>query len=280
MQFVYPSPPQPILLRVQGIPVRIHRWLLALMIFISLMAGRQPQGYSFEAVVGTALALLVLFLAVLMHEIGHALVARRMGVEVVDITLWPLGGMAVLRNMPEDPQIEMRIALAGPLVNLAIGGTCLLIWVGLQGELRWASLLHTEVRNLGGFLSFSAVCHLMLGIFNLLPAFPMDGGKMLRSGLAHSRSWLAATETAVRVGRWIAWILLALGIAQRELALVLIAVYLLVAGTKELWSTRLRHLSEAAGGFAGPLAGFDRPGDAEVSDDDSPIPTYGSPSGG
>lgn len=247
MEFAYQPKPQPMLMRIWGIPIRVHRWLLILLALISVMAGSQAGGFSGEAMLGTAVALAILFTAVLLHEMGHAFAARRHGVEVVDITLWPLGGMAVMRNMPEDPHVEMRVAAAGPLVNIAIGGLCLLAWLGLQGNLDWGALRSTQVTGGSAFLSFTALCHLMLGLFNLLPAFPMDGGKILRSALVGKRTWLQATEVAVRVGRWLAWGMIAAAIVYGEWALGIIAVYLFLSGTRELWSTRMRHGNPMAG---------------------------------
>ncbi len=247
MDFVYQPKPHPMLMRVWGIPIRIHRWLLILMGIIAVMAGSQTGGFSGQAMLGTAIALGILFSAVLLHEMGHAWAAQRHGIEVVDITLWPLGGMAVMRNMPEDPQVEMRVAAAGPLVNVAIGGICLLAWVGWQGSLDWQALRSTQVTGGSAFLSFTALCHLMLGLFNLLPAFPMDGGKILRSALVGPRTWLQATEVAVRIGRWLAWGMIVAAFVYGEWALAIIGVYLLLSGTKELWSTRVRHPMDSQG---------------------------------
>ena len=268
------------LMRFQGIPVRVHRWLLYLMVLFSFLAGRQPDGFSMAAVLGTASALLVLFAAVLLHELGHAFAARRLGVEVSDITLWPLGGMAVMRNMPEDPHVEMRIAFAGPLVNLAIGGFCLILWTGLQGELNWRAMLHTDVRNWGGFLSFTAVCHLMLGLFNLLPAFPMDGGKILRSILALRSDWLPATETAVRIGRSLAWVMVIAAFVYGVWSLLLIAIYLFLAGSRELWVTRMRHMIPGAGPMSDFLRNMGQPGGQDPDEPQEPGTPLGPASTG
>ena len=246
------------------------------MVFISVMAGSQTTGFSMPSVVGTALALGVLFLAVLIHELGHAWVARRMDVEVVAITLWPLGGMAMMRNMPEDPRVEMRIAAAGPLINLAVGGAAALLWALLQGptggSFDWESVRVTQVHDFSGFLLFTAICHLMLGAFNLLPAFPMDGGKILRSALARRRDWLPATESAVRVGRWLAWAMVLAGFVYGEWALMLIAVYLLLSGTKELWVTRLRHANPLAEAWQAASGGAPPPQDSPWNEAEEPTP--------
>ncbi|MFT5197427.1 MAG: Zn-dependent protease [Planctomycetota bacterium] len=240
-----------LLFQFQGIPIRVHRLLLILMGFMVLMAGSTtPDGSAGANMLSTGLALCLLFLTVLLHEMGHALVAKRLGVEVLEITLWPLGGMAMLRNMPEDAQVEGRIAAAGPLANLVLGALCLVLWIPLEGGFRTEALFSTRVDSLASALSFSALCHLSLGLFNLIPAFPMDGGKILRSHLAKTRDWLPATEAAAKIGRSMAWLMFFASIAFAEWGLFFISLYLFFAGSRELWSTRLKHMG--AGG-ANPL---------------------------
>ncbi|MEZ5976395.1 MAG: site-2 protease family protein [Planctomycetota bacterium] len=266
------------MLRLNGIPIRVHRWLLILMAVLVLGAGFTGQGWNTLAAAGSAAALLVLTATVLVHELGHALVARRHGVDVVDITLWPLGGMAHLRNMPEDARVEARIAFAGPLTNLLIGGACLLAWTANQGKLDWQSLMHTEVRTWAGLLSFAALCNLLLGAFNLLPAFPMDGGKILRSALAPRNGWLGATEIAARVGRTLAFLMAAIAFFNGSIALFLVAAYIFFAGSRELWSTRLRHMAPSGSSLADLLRNLQRQaaGSANTREEDT---TPDQPSG-
>ncbi len=240
------------LFKIQGIPISVHRLLLILMAFMVLMSGSaNPQGSAMENMISTALALGLLFLAVLLHELGHALTAKRLGVEVMEITLWPLGGMAILRNMPEDANTEGRIAAAGPAVNLVLGTLSLAIWYLIRGDADASMLLQTHVTSFAEVFSFSALCHLSLGLFNLIPAFPMDGGKILRAHLAKTRDWLPATEIAAKVGRNMAWLMLFASIAFGEFGLFFISLYLFFAGSRELWSTRLKHMGHSGGN---PLA--------------------------
>jgi Zn-dependent protease len=179
------------------------------------------------------------FGCVLLHELGHSLVARGFGLRVMDITLWPLGGMARMSEIPENTRIEALIAIAGPAVNFALAGLGFLaLTVGQAlgfGELA----LH--------FLVAFLLANVVQGTFNLLPAFPMDGGRILRAFLGRKGDWLAATETAVRVGRVVALLfLLGALLLLREGAanvciLPLIAFFVWFEGTRELWSVRLRH---------------------------------------
>jgi Zn-dependent protease len=138
---------------------------------------------------------LALFGCVVLHELGHALMARRYGIATVDITLYPIGGVARLTRMPRAPGAELMIALAGPAVNFAIVAVlvCLLA-IGLPGP---ESLL-------GGFFVFLVLMNLVLGLFNLIPAFPMDGGRVLRALLSRWLGRVRATSVAATIGRALA----------------------------------------------------------------------------
>lgn len=222
--------------RIFGITVRIHALLVLLGVLLLVSQG--PWG---------ALDFALLIFVVLLHELGHSLVAQRLGVQVVDIQLWPLGGMARMSEMPESSRIEGWIAVAGPAVNFALAGTAalaLLSGLPLRGP-EW--LAPIVVR----FLEVN----LALGVFNLLPAFPTDGGRILRAWLARKRAraprdWLRATEIAVRIGGYAAFAIATLGcvfvFSRAELvwpgmALLLIAAFLWWTGKRELHEVRLRH---------------------------------------
>ncbi|MFO0888978.1 MAG: site-2 protease family protein [Isosphaeraceae bacterium] len=171
--------------RVAGIDVFLHPTFL-LVLLPGLFGG------------GPSLPLLIaLFGCVVLHELGHALMARRFGIETVNITLYPIGGVARLTRMPRAPGAELLIALAGPAVNFAIAAA--LIGLGFAGLADFG----TE-SGLGGFLGGLLVVNLMLGLFNLIPAFPMDGGRILRAVLS---GWLGrgrATSVAATIGRTLA----------------------------------------------------------------------------
>lgn len=220
-----------------GIAVRVHVLLLALGGLLLLDQG--PRG---------ALGFAILFLVVLLHELGHSVVAQRMGVQVVDITLWPLGGMARMNAMPESSRVEGWIAIAGPAVNFALAA---LATVAL-----FAGLSLNAPLWLSDALAQFVQVNLALGIFNLVPAFPTDGGRILRAWLARKRAqraqrdWLRATEIAVRIGGYAAFLLSVLGCVLvfsapafvfQGVALLLIAAFLWWTGKRELFAVRLRH---------------------------------------
>ncbi len=235
--------------RAFGIPIRVHWLLVVLLAVISLRASNPLL---------TLVWLGLLVLVVGLHELGHCLVARRFGATVLDITFWPLGGMARMSELPEDPNAEVSIALAGPGVNLvlALGALVALLAIvplaGLEFGSLFANGLALAPGALGGaqplvawtivvlatFLGFNV----MLGLFNLVPAFPMDGGRVLRALLGRSRDWVTATEQAVRVSRWFALLMVIAAFFRPDfLLLPLIAIFVWIAGTRELWSVRLRH---------------------------------------
>lgn len=214
-----------------GIPVRIHVTFFLLVYGLFL--------FSDDALQTLALMALV-FGCVLLHELGHSLVARGFGLRVADITLWPLGGMARMSEIPENSRIEALIAIAGPAVNFALAGLALIALVaGAAFGLESGSYPEQ-------ILWFFLGANLLQGGFNLVPAFPMDGGRLLRALLGRKRDWLRATEIAVRVGRYVALCLFAGSIVfllyRPGLCLMpLVALFIWFEGTRELWSVRLRH---------------------------------------
>jgi len=225
--------------RVLGIEVRLH------VLFVYLVALLLALGVMNGSLLGTATVVGMLFGLVLVHELGHSLMARRFGVRVVDIVLWPLGGMARMAEIPEEPKVEGWIAAAGPLVNLGLALPALALHLVLFGS--GALLSNPLARPLASLADVSAcfvLINAMLGLFNLLPAFPMDGGRVLRAILAARMGWLAGTERAVRVGRIVAWaMILSILVPSLRVGLgvPLIGVFVLWEGMRELWATRLRH---------------------------------------
>lgn len=224
--------------RLFGIEVRMHVLFVYMVAFLLFMGAKNGNA------VGTAVLLLMLFGLVLLHELGHSLVARRFGIQVIDIVLWPLGGMARMAEIPENSRVEGWVAIAGPLVNLTLGIPALILYLVLFGP----DVLQEQDpigRPLGGpepFLALFVVVNLMLGIFNLLPAFPMDGGRLLRAWFARKDTWLAATEKAVRVGRYLAWMMiLSVFFTDWGPGPPIIGLFILWTGARELWATRMRH---------------------------------------
>jgi Zn-dependent protease len=225
------------LLTFFGIPIRLH-WLFLVLVVLVLLRNGMAAG---SAAAFSALTLMgILFGSVVLHELGHALTARRFGARIVDITLWPLGGLTRMTHMPEKPVPELCVALAGPAVNALLlglgvlaGGTALLPWA------RSDSPIVVEPRLIDIFTSVNFA----LAAFNLAPAFPMDGGRALRAALSAPYGYLRATEIAVRIGRWFAVIAVVAAWYQGEILIpiLLIAVFLWIQGAQELADVRMRH---------------------------------------
>jgi Zn-dependent protease len=194
-----------------GIPVRVHYALIAMLVFLVAIA---PPAMGPVLMLMTAL---IIFGSVLAHELGHSLVARRYGIETKVIMLHPLGGAAVLNDRPPSPRAEMWIAFAGPLVSLALAG------VGFLG------FLATGLE----FFEHLAWPNLLIGGFNLLPAFPLDGGRMLRAGLEMKFGQRRATKWAALLGRVLATGLFVTGMVLGQPMMAIVAVFIFLAGTAE-----------------------------------------------
>jgi Zn-dependent protease len=226
--------------RVAGIDVYIHATFLLVLFFV-------PQVFDGGAAAVQALLLIAsVFGCVLLHEYGHALTARRFGIETADITLYPIGGVARLRRLPRAPGAELLITLAGPAVNFAIAAALgAALWLGLI-EFSLASLV-------GAFFSQLLVINLMLGLFNLIPAFPMDGGRILRATLSGFIGRAPATKIAAGVGRVLAIVfgLVGLFVTQQPLHVAL-AASIYFAGRMEeaqvLYEERRREYARFGGG--------------------------------
>ncbi|WP_227376282.1 site-2 protease family protein [Haladaptatus halobius] len=170
--------------------------------------------------VGAALGL---FASVLLHELGHSLVARRYGLETESITLWFLGGLAQFAELPDDWRQEFAIAIAGPVVSVALG-------VLFYGSFELLAGRLPAVRFVIGYL---AVLNVVLAAFNMLPGFPMDGGRVLRAVLSRNRSRLRATRIAAAVGKGFAFLLGIAGVVTFNLFWILIAFFIYIAATSE-----------------------------------------------
>ncbi|MEX1365548.1 MAG: site-2 protease family protein, partial [Nannocystaceae bacterium] len=177
--------------RFAGIDTYVHASFLLLVGWAAWSAW-SGAGTGLAVVLGVGF-LLAVFGSVLLHELGHALMARRFGIRTRRIILSPIGGIAQLEGMPSRPRQELAVALAGPAVNFALAAVLWLVAPVFAGVPLLAALI-------GGV----TVANLMLGAFNLLPAFPMDGGRALRAFLAERKGSLRATEIAARVGKGMA----------------------------------------------------------------------------
>ena len=231
--------------RVAGVKVGIHWSALAIVVLIvaGLASGQLPAQYPGRSpveYVAAALVAAVLFLASLLaHEIAHSIVARRNGVEVHSIVLWLLGGVAQLDGEPRTPRADFRIAVVGPLTSLALGA--------VFGAVGYVAALLDAGGLVVGVLAYLAGTNVLLAIFNLIPAAPLDGGRVLRAALWRWRgSREAAAVTAARAGRVVGFALVGLGLLQSLVTgtfsgvwLALIGWFLVSAATAEEQQARM-----------------------------------------
>jgi len=218
---------------VSGIALYVHATFLLLLAWVAV-GEYQRSGSITSAIAGLAFVVAV-FLTVVLHEFGHAFAARRYGIPTRDITLLPIGGVARLERMPRDPRQEMVVALAGPAVNvvIAIGLYLFLRATGGIPELVDSTAL-TEGFLQRGFVARLLAVNIWLVVFNLIPAFPMDGGRVLRAVLVmRSGDYAAATEHAARVGTFFALLFGVVGLfvlGNPFLVIVALFVWLAAAG--------------------------------------------------
>src|SRR4051812_6894828 len=187
------------LLRVRGIEIRVHVTFILILIWAAYYWGDA----GLRGVVYGVVATLLLFVCVTLHELGHSITAQRYGIEVHDITLLPIGGVSEI-EIPDNPKQELWISLAGPAVNVAIAA----VLIGVGAVLQATSLvqpgdLSASMRNAewSGLLAYLTLTNIVLAIFNLIPAFPLDGGRVLRALLALRIDYRRATRIAVVVGQ-------------------------------------------------------------------------------
>jgi len=238
-----------------GIGVYLHWsfWLLPAWILLS--------GGGLAGAVGSVLFVFAIFGCVVLHELGHALMARHYGIGTRDITLYPIGGVASLERMPRRPSQELAIALAGPAVNVVIAGmlfTVLLV-AGIGAQTPTFSLIG------GSFLLNLLAVNVALVVFNMLPAFPMDGGRVLRAFLAMRVPYLRATEIAVRVGQGVAIVLGLIGLLTGG-TLLFVALFVFLAAQAELAMAR-RQESFGASSVVEAVAWHPKPNDGAPEPD-------------
>lgn len=235
--------------RVAGIPIRIHATFLLLIgwIFFGILAEGQGVAPALEA----AALLLAVFACIVLHEFGHALTARRYGIRTRDITLLPIGGVARLERIPERPLHEFLVAVAGPAVTLIIAGglfaTLSAVWPDMARRLIvyltpfWNVFFRTPpLEAPGGFVAELFLVNVMILLFNLIPAFPMDGGRVLRAVLATRLDYVRATQIAAAVGQIAAVLFAVVGINSHNLLLPLVALFVFLAAGQESSMAQMR----------------------------------------
>lgn len=215
-----------------GIDLSIHPtfWLLPAFFLFSGWA----QGGLQEAVLGTAL-LLAVFACVALHELGHALAARMYGIRTRDITLYPIGGVARLDRIPERPWPEIVVALAGPAVNVAIAAG---IWAVLTADGLLLDVWPTGDHPTNVFLARLMQSNIALVVFNLIPAFPMDGGRVLRAVLSWVTDRVTATSWAANVGAVFAVLFGVAAVFFGQPMLFVLAIALFLMGRSEAAAVR------------------------------------------
>jgi Zn-dependent protease/CBS domain-containing protein len=226
--------------RVFGIDVKVHWTFLLLLAFFAFL-GYQGSGSLLGALVATAVVV-ALFFCVLLHEFGHSLVAQKLGIEVPDITLLPIGGLARLKTLPDKPVDEVKIAVAGPLVNVVLApiffGVAVLLGANLQAP---ADVLQGRA-SVGEVFAYLGLINVVLAVFNLIPAFPMDGGRVLRGLLATRFGPVRATDISSAIGQFFAFAFFLVGLLSGNFVLLLIAVFIFFGASGEAQMVRQREL--------------------------------------
>jgi stage IV sporulation protein FB len=221
--------------RVAGIDVKVHITFLLLLVWIGIAyyAAGGP-----DAAVQGVLFILALFVCVLLHEFGHALAARHFGIPTPDITLLPIGGVARLQRMPDRPGQEIVVALAGPAVNVIIAVVLFFTLGHLADPVRIEDFASPQV----DLLVKLAVVNVWLVLFNLLPAFPMDGGRVLRAVLALFLPYASATQIAARVGQGMAFLFGLAGLFGNPM-LLFIALFVYLGAEQEASYAQMKQIA-------------------------------------
>jgi Zn-dependent protease len=222
--------------RIFGIDLYVHATFFLLPAWVMVTEYTRTQ--SVAATLMELLFVLLVFAIIVLHECGHALAARQFGIPTRDITLLPIGGVARLERMPDNPFHEFLVAIAGPAVNVALAAL-LLAWLIAAGRVGSQLLLDPMHGPLDQRL---LAVNIWLVVFNMIPAFPMDGGRVLRSLLAMAIGPLYATRIAATVGQTLAALLGLAGLVGGQPFLILIALFVWVGASQEASASEIRFL--------------------------------------
>ena len=221
------------------IPIKVHWSFVLLLLFVGYIASSNeiPK----EDLIWFFSYVFLLFVFVIMHEYGHALTARRYGIKTRDIIISPIGGIARLERLPENPRHELLVALAGPAVNVVLAIFFLLVQLVTSDFI----LPNAERINFGSpheFIGYLLIINIVLVVFNLVPAFPMDGGRVLRSVLTMiTKNRLSATRWAVWIGQLIATGFFMAGLIYDQYMLMFIGIFVFLTARAEYRQIRLSH---------------------------------------
>lgn len=218
--------------RIKGIKIQVHWTFFLLIVWVVFL--EVSRGNGLVPMLWSTVFIVVLFACVVLHELGHSLTAMRYGVPTRQITLLPIGGLASLEKMPEDPRQELMVAIAGPLVNVAIAFA---LWMVLPVDQYFAQdpdALAEQLSsiNAGNFLYLLFSANILLVLFNMIPAFPMDGGRVLRAALAMRMDRVRATRIASGLGQLAAFFFFVIGLLYNPI-LALIAVFIYFGARSE-----------------------------------------------
>ena len=212
-----------------GIPIELHFTFLLLIIAVLALSLINLQYYTFYEAFYTFFIVLFLFVFVVFHELAHSIVARRYGIKVRKIVLYPIGGVSEIEEIPDNPAQEWRMAIAGPLTSLVFGFAILAVSLALTPYLLpFVFTLSTT----GDVLFDLAVLNILLGLFNLIPAFPMDGGRVFRALLAERMKFSDATRYAVNIGKIFGIAMVIIGFVFNFL-LVLVGLFVYLGASEE-----------------------------------------------
>jgi Zn-dependent protease len=221
--------------RFAGIDVYMHVTFLLLVSWVALLHWK--QGQSITAIVSGVAFILTVFLCVVLHEFGHALTARHYGIKTRDIILLPIGGVARLERLPTNPLQELWVALAGPAVNIVIAFG-LFLWLNFTASFEPIQKMTVTT---GPFVERIMAVNLFLVAFNMIPAFPMDGGRVLRAILATRKEYSRATQIAASIGQGIAVLFGFIGLFYNPF-LLFIAFFVWIGAAQE---AGMAHMSSA-----------------------------------
>ncbi|MFA5572660.1 MAG: CBS domain-containing protein [Crenarchaeota archaeon] len=236
---------------VWNIPIELHFTFLLLILAVFLLSLPSLQFYTFFIV-------LFLFVFVVFHELAHSILARHYGIKVRKIVLYPIGGVSEIEEIPDNPSQEWRIAIAGPLISLVIGFILLGVSLLLSPNLLSRILLFSPTT--GEFLFDLALLNILLGVFNLIPAFPMDGGRAFRAILADRMKFSDATRYAVNLGKIFGFVMIVSGFFV-NFFLIIVGLFVYLGASEEgeqtiistkLVDVRVKDVMQSEVGRVGP----------------------------
>jgi len=220
--------------RFSGIDLKIHATFAIIILWV--IYNHIIAGDGLRTTVESLIFVLTIFTCVILHEFGHALMAKKYGIKTLDIILLPIGGVARLERMPEDPKQELWVALAGPAVNVLIAFIIFLILFLTSSPI---PLINIEIFT-GSFLAKLMALNIILVVFNMLPAFPMDGGRVLRALLALRMEYAKSTKIASKIGKAMAILFGIIGLFSNPF-LVFIAAFVWFGANQEEKMVRMKY---------------------------------------